>query len=258
MGTQTETPKSAPRRLLSLATAAALPWLVVLVIWSLSGVGFLQLFEWRSVDLRFRMRGALEPDPEVLIVAMDEATFRTLGLKYPFPPVVYAELVRRLDEAGAAAILFDFLYSEPSRECDPPDQDKILAGAVRDAGNVVWAIELEGGVRPIEPVPAIRDAAAGLGFINLPDERDSRIRRFRPEAYGNRAFSVAGLEAYAGFIPEMWEGEDLRLINYRGGTGTFPAISMGDLLQGRPQAQPPENGSPSPNRAVTLDIDAYC
>jgi len=233
MGTASRIPSGGPKRLGSVAVAAALPWAVVLLVWYASGFGFLSLLEWRSVDLRFLIRGPLEPDPEVVIVAMDEDTFRRLRLRYPFPPVVYADLIRRLDEAGAAAILFDFLFSEPSRECDPPGQDEILAESVGRAGNVVWAIELEGGERPVDPVPVIREAAAALGYINLPDEVDSRVRRFRPEASGRNSFALAGLLVYAGFVPEAWRGSGLRLINFRGGSGTFPYVSMADLLEGR-------------------------
>jgi len=183
--------------MLALAVAAVM----ILLTGQFARRGILSGLEWRSVDLRFRFRGPIPPEPEILIIGVDETTFRELGLKYPFPPVIYAELLDRLGNAGAAAVLFDFLYSEPTRECDPPNQDALLAEAIERNGAVVWAVELEAGKHPVEPIPVIRDAVQGLGFINLPDERDSRIRRFLPEKGGFKAFAVAGVEAYAGFVP---------------------------------------------------------
>ena len=38
-------------------------------------------------------------------------------------------------------LAFDMLYSEPTRECDPPDQDRLLAEAMQRFGAVVMAIE---------------------------------------------------------------------------------------------------------------------
>ena len=217
------------------------PWLAALALaltaaaaGALAGkLGFVQLLESRALDLRFRARGPVAPPPEILIVGVDEASFETLRMRYPFPPVVYARLVETLSRAGAAAVAFDFLYSEPSRECDPPGQDALLADSLRKAGNVVWAFQLKDGGAAQEPIAVIRDAVAGTGFINLPDERDSRIRRFQPEKDGRPCFAAAVLEAYAGFRPPSATGERLRIINFHGGRSSFPTVSMGDLLSGK-------------------------
>ncbi len=191
-----------------------------------------ELLEWRSVDLRFRVRGPQPPDPEIVIVAVDEASFQRLGLKYPLPPLVWAALVERLSDAGAAVIGFDFLYSEPTRECDPPNQDELLAAAVRAAGTVVWGVQLRDGREAEPPIPQIRDAVAGTGFLNLPDERDGRVRRFAPEHDGRPSFPAAVVQAFAGILPPGAGGEELRLIAYRGGAGTYPTVSLGEVLAG--------------------------
>ena len=225
--------RSVTRRGRALFAAPILVPAVLFLGWlfSLSGLG--TLLEWRSVDLRFKARGALSPPPEVLIVALDEKTFRDLKLKYPFPPIVYARLVQELRRLGAATIAFDLLYSEPTRECDPAGQDALLAATLRGGAPVVWGYQLTDGKVPQEPIKIIKDAVAGTGFLNWPDERDGRIRRFKPEFGGRPCFAAAVLKAYAGFIPRAWTGEDLRLINFRGEAGTFPAISMSDVLSGK-------------------------
>ncbi len=205
--------------------------------WAASQTALVALLEARSIDLRFRARGELAPDPEIVLIGVDEASFARLGVKYPFPPLVWAKLIERLNGAGAAVIAFDFLYSEPTRECDPPDQDARLAEVAQRAGNIVWAEQLRDGRVPEPPIPAIRDAVAATGFINLPDERDGRIRRVAPARSGRRCFAAAAVEAYAGYLPREWQEEALRLIPYRGGAGTFPTVSLGDVLAGEVPAE---------------------
>lgn len=50
----------------------------------------------------------------VRIVDIDEAALSALG-QWPWPRTVVAELVKRLGEQGAAAIVFDFVLAEPDR-----------------------------------------------------------------------------------------------------------------------------------------------
>jgi adenylate cyclase len=207
----------------------------------LSRFGLLHSLEGKSADLRFAMRGPLAPDPEILIIAVDEKTFQELGLKYPFPPILYAQLIEQLNRDQAATIAFDFLYSEPTRECDPPDQDGLLARTIRTGGNVIWAFELFEGNAPVFPIPVIRESVTGIGYINMPDEPDGRIRRVllhRPNGQGGlSSFAMAVVEHYAGRFPSGWDPDKLHLINYRGPSQTFPSVSLTDVLRGRVPAE---------------------
>lgn len=222
---------------LRLIPAVLFPLFLVFAGQYLSSTGLFRMLELRSLDLRFKARGELPTDPSILLVGADESSFSSLGVRYPFPPLLYADLIRSLRDAGASVIGFDFLYSEPTRECDPPDQDRLLAEVIAEEPDVVWGIELEDGTRPIDPIDVINEAVADTGFLNLPDEIDSRIRRFRMEAAGRVSFDAAVLRQYAGFLPEEWKGEDLHLINYRGPAGSFDTVSMSDVLRDR---VPPE------------------
>ncbi len=220
------------RRLRSVGIAVVSTTVLVAAVVLAGRTSLADLLEWRSLDLRFRARGSLPADPEVLLVTIDERSFDRLGLRYPFPPLLWAELVERLRAAGAAVIAFDLLYSEPSRECDPPDQDLLLAEVLRRAPDVVWAEQLRDGTEPQPPIPVIRDAVAATGFVNLPDERDGRIRRIAPVRRDRTSFATAVVEAYAGYLPDWWRTEELRLIPFRGPAGTFPRVSLADVLAG--------------------------
>jgi len=70
--------------------------------------------ETASLDLRFRIRGALPPDPETVVVLVDEDSIKRLG-RWPLSRRLYGKAVERLDHAGARVIAFDLLFAEPEQ-----------------------------------------------------------------------------------------------------------------------------------------------
>jgi adenylate cyclase len=134
---------------------------------------FLQTMEFHLYDQHFRLRGPRPANPQVAIVAIDEPSLAQVG-RWPWSRKKFAELVRRLDEAGAAAIAFDVLMNEPEHSTehevvermrarlgahglDPAvrkeleamlaeaDPDAALAAAIRDSGRVVLASSFKFG-----------------------------------------------------------------------------------------------------------------
>jgi adenylate cyclase len=71
---------------------------------------------WRSFDFYQAMKPRIAAPNQrpVVIVDIDEASLRAFG-QWPWPRTQLAELVARLQEAGAAAIAFDILLTEPDR-----------------------------------------------------------------------------------------------------------------------------------------------
>ncbi len=55
-----------------------------------------------------------DPETPARVVGVDEASLKDLG-QWPWPRAQIAELVQKLDELGAAAIAFDFVFTEPDR-----------------------------------------------------------------------------------------------------------------------------------------------
>jgi adenylate cyclase len=137
------------------------------VVWYVFAPNFLYVVEFIIYDQHFRIRGPRPANPQVVIVAIDEVSLRAIG-RWPWSRTVLADLVRRLDEAGAAAIAFDVLMNEPersperdvverltsrlrARNLEAPvraelqrllreaDPDAALAAAIRDTGRVVLA-----------------------------------------------------------------------------------------------------------------------
>jgi adenylate cyclase len=80
---------------------------------------FLYEFQQRIEALAFdaRLRWTLreqEPDPMVVIVAIDEQSLAAEG-QWPWPRARIADLVRAVEAAGAQSIVFDVTFPEPER-----------------------------------------------------------------------------------------------------------------------------------------------
>ncbi|HEV2334484.1 MAG TPA: CHASE2 domain-containing protein, partial [Stellaceae bacterium] len=89
--------------------------------------------ETASLDLRFRLRGAQAPEPETVIVLVDDHSLARLG-RWPLSRRLFAKAVQLLDRAGARVIAFDLLFAEPELPIanDLRNAARIAAGALGD------------------------------------------------------------------------------------------------------------------------------
>ncbi len=119
---------------------------------------------------------------QITIVALDDATVAQYG-RYPLPHQAYADLLRALRPLNASVIAFDVAFYDPSVN---PEEDRTLAAAIRDAGNVLLAMQGSGTATlgdhieryPIVqlPVPMLREAAKGVAAVNIHPDPDGRVR----------------------------------------------------------------------------------
>jgi len=131
---------------------------------------------------------------QVTIVAIDEATIKQYG-QWPLPRQAYADLLKALKPAVPSVIAFDVAFYDPSPDAA---QDAALAEAIRsspttnDQGSVVGGrvlLAAQGVGRPLEtvdgtqrfgamqlPLPIFREAAAGIGAVNIELSPDARVR----------------------------------------------------------------------------------
>ena len=120
---------------------------------------------------------------QITIVALDDKTVAKYG-NYPVPRQAYVDLLVTLKPFAPRTIAFDIAFYDNSPN---PDQDRALAAAIKDAGNVILAMQgagsnigEDGAVRySAEQVPilAFRQAAAGLASVNVLADEDGRVRR---------------------------------------------------------------------------------
>ena len=132
-------------------TALALAITAVFVVLAIRGLSwtdssFLSGMGNNWLDAKFRWRGELTPEGDVLIVALDERSLNALGSANLFQRSHHAALVDRLSEYGARVVAFDIIFEEPdptSTEPGQPSNDELFAAAMERAGNVVMAIAID-------------------------------------------------------------------------------------------------------------------
>ncbi|MGH7357144.1 MAG: CHASE2 domain-containing protein [Candidatus Rokuibacteriota bacterium] len=198
--------------------------------------GYAPLFEtWEARTLDIRMRAFADParaDPSIVIVVIDQTSLDTVAARikrgWPWPRDFYAAILTYLLGAGARAVAFDLIFSEPSiytQELGVADDDAALAGAsegkpvvhalnlTRERERTVqpdraWAPGFGPGrlATPIEapfdyrladafdkatlPIEPILRAARALGWIGFEPDDDGTCRAIRPSA----AYRPVGVE----------------------------------------------------------------
>jgi CHASE2 domain-containing sensor protein/two-component sensor histidine kinase len=110
---------------------------------------------------------------DIVLVEIDNASIDALG-RWPWPRSAHAELVNRLADAGAAAVVYDVLFTEPS--ADDAQFSRSLARVPSFLPILLGAADNAGRRAVVEPVAPLAHAAAGVGHINLEVDRDGIVR----------------------------------------------------------------------------------
>ncbi len=77
-----------------------------------SEIPFLDIMELKTIDLRFKSRGNIEPGSNIVLAVIDEKSIAKEG-KWIWPRSKIADLVNKLSEKGARVIAFDIGFFEP-------------------------------------------------------------------------------------------------------------------------------------------------
>ena len=94
--------------------------------------------ELKGYDLLMATSAPGKSSLPITIVGIDEPSFAQIGKQWPWPRRMHGELLEQLNRAGALVVAFDILLSEPSNDED----DRLFAGAIAKAGNVVLTADL--------------------------------------------------------------------------------------------------------------------
>ena len=84
----------------------------------------------------FQLRGPIPPPTDVVIVSIDQASSKQLGLPNKprlWPRLLHAQLIDKLHRSGAAVIFFDIIFEEQR----DPVHNQQLAAAIKQANNVI-------------------------------------------------------------------------------------------------------------------------
>jgi adenylate cyclase len=195
-----------PRSLLSRIHLIALA-AVLLIVLNSAWLNLFSTLDNRLSDLFVRqVAQKLSPDPDIVIVDIDEASLAAMqdtAGSWPWPRAVHGELLQGIARQQPRAIVFDILFSEPDRY--RPESDQFFNEVLHDLHNVYFPMALlEGnqamgvplselakaiaiphtpGANPnaraiVLPPQAIAPESWRVGLINLTEDADGIARRY--------------------------------------------------------------------------------
>jgi adenylate cyclase len=211
---------SGRRRLIEAVIAV----LALVALWLLSFTPQWRQLEFKTFDAYTVLAARGPGATPLVIVAIDEPTFRELRLQWPFPRRTHAGLIDRLAGDGARVIAFDLLFAEPTDSAD----DARMADAIRNARNVVLASTREKSQTSVsrewtlvEPIPQLLAAGASTGEVGIDPDADFVVRMM-PSFADSFGREIARLARGSDFVPAPVPGQ--ALIRYEGPHGTFPTV----------------------------------
>jgi adenylate cyclase len=157
----------------------ALAGLIVLAAFVLE-LGELRLLlglENRLLDSFVRRQAAqLAPDPDVVLVVVDERSLAAMqeegAGRFPWPRVVYADLINGLEAQKPRAIVFDIMFFE--KDAVRPESDREFVKAASRYGNIYYPLVRLDTKDDADGVPAA-ELAPMIGLVRTP-KADPRAR----------------------------------------------------------------------------------
>ncbi len=165
------------------------------------GLSFLtpwKLLEARAFDYFSTTGVPVRPADGPVIVAIDEPSLAEVGLQWPWPRDLHAQLIEALRKAGAKAIGLDIIFAEPSN----PVADEALVNSLGPdvvlAGDETF-IETPQAAQHIrvEPLSMFTDAGARSSIASIAFDGDGILRRIPAydDGFAARLLEAAGQPA---------------------------------------------------------------
>ncbi len=183
----------------------------------------LQQLDYRMKDARFRIRGPVKPDKDVVVVAIDHASIKEIG-RWPWSREVTGRLIENLAGYGTKVTALDIVFSEPQNQT----ADAALASSIARSGNVVMGYFFREEQQAVDPaaISQMERATVKLmkvaeGVQSIPLTEYSNLDTNLPQL-GNRALDF-------GFFNARPDGDGLYrrsilLLLYNG--DIYPSLAM--------------------------------
>jgi adenylate cyclase len=189
----------------------------------------------RSFDLLTVARGEVRAD-EAVLVYLDEKSHSDLKQRYGaiWDRNLHARLIERLTAAGARAIVYDVLFTDPNP--NDPEADQRFADAIKTSGKVVLGAEIrslpDGGVKADGAFDLLMDGAANVGSVGLSPD-DLLVRRHPARGRNDPVPTLSWAAAeFVGARTIQGPNDEykLRWMNYYGPPAFLPWKSFSDAL----------------------------
>jgi len=186
----------------------------------------LQQLDYRMKDARFRIRGPVAPDKNVVVVAIDHASIKELG-RWPWSREVTGRLIENLSLYGAKVTALDIVFSEPQNQA----ADAALANAIAKSGNVVMGYFFREEEQPVDPTALAQMERATVKLIKVAEG----VQSIPLTEYKNLDVNISKLGDKAldfGFFNAKPDGDGLYrrsslLLLYNG--DIYPSLAMNAL-----------------------------
>jgi diguanylate cyclase (GGDEF)-like protein/PAS domain S-box-containing protein len=184
-------------------------------------------------DLRFRWE-ARQASGDIVVVAIDARSIEAIGV-WPWPRRLHADLLRRLETAGARDIVFDVDFSSPS----DPASDRDFAHALASAGGSVVLPSFKqpgvdaGNVASVHINRPLKEFAgqAWSAMVNVTVEPDGLVRRY---PFGEK-LDGEFLPSMGAVLAGQYKQSDAPfLIDFGIRPASVPKVSYVDVLRGDP------------------------
>lgn len=180
-------------------------------------------------DLFFRIRGPLPSPSNTVIVGIDDQSFASLQLRWPWPRRLHAELIGSI--SSARVIVFDLLFDT----LDPNGDDMVFARSIANHPNVILSTArvIENNEHHLletwlNPIQLLGDASPLVGSIELPVDAGGVVRQARGEIGGRETLGFLAAREYAGADFDI---QDVSFdINFLGPAGTVETIAYHEVL----------------------------
>lgn len=238
----------------------ALPFLLLVLV-DTGWMHALQPLENRLSDFFVRQQAqGLQPDPDIVIVSIDDASLARMqdaAGNWPWPRAVHGDLVRGIARQKPQAIVFDILFSE--RDQYRPESDRLFNEALDASPNIYFpmvrrdeALDASGApLSEVAPLLGLQrtgraepDARIALlpplaieprhwrtGTINFVEDRDGVGRRYQLYTQA-RGWLIPSLPVrVASDLGYPVPQQDDMILAWRGKPGSFRHVSYADLYE---------------------------
>lgn len=113
---------------------------------------------------------------EVVVVNIDDYSFKQINQKAPFARTIYARALSILNEENAKIIGLDIIFLGKEQEAE--DDRELSYTLKQSAGKAVLAYFLDSNGSPVYPNKEFKENSI-TGFINAPSDSDGTLRRLR-------------------------------------------------------------------------------
>lgn len=204
---------------------ALLSALLFVAVAGLAQLPFWPLVDYRAFDYLSTIGAPPLPEDAPIVVAIDEPSLADINQRWPWPRSLHGRLIAALRAAGAKAIGFDIVFSEPSTEYEDAAFEEALGPDVVLAADesLVTADQADQLIRAM-PLQRFSEKGARAGIASVALGRDGVLRE-APSYPDGFAATLAKAAGDAFDTPDAG-----RLIQVFGGPRRYQTISYYQAL----------------------------